>query len=83
MPLQPDVTQRGIARIDDPAPGPGFVSGHHVRRLIGSDNPAFSDPFLLMGEDWMPHGAYAVHPHRGIGTVTVSFRPVMRWYSRI
>jgi quercetin 2,3-dioxygenase len=70
MTSQSQSTQRGVARIDDPETTPGFVSGHRVRRLIGSDDPAFSDPFLLMGEDWMPHGAYSVHPHRGMETLT-------------
>jgi len=45
-------------------------SGHRARRLIDSDDPGFADPFLLMAEDWMPRGAFAVHPHRGIETVT-------------
>jgi quercetin 2,3-dioxygenase len=70
MARHPVISQRGIARVDEPEQGPGFVAGHRVRRLIGSEDPAFSDPFLLMGEDWMPHGAYSVHPHRGIETVT-------------
>ena len=48
MTSQPQVHQRGVARIDDPAATPGYVSGHRVRRLIGSDDHAFSDPFLLM-----------------------------------
>ncbi len=48
----------------------GGVPDHRVRRLIDSDDPAFTDPFLIMGEDWMPRGAYAVHPHRGMETVT-------------
>lgn len=48
----------------------GGVPDHRVRRLIDADDPVFTDPFLIMGEDWMPHGAYAVHPHRGMETVT-------------
>lgn len=70
MAPQPEIAQRSVARVDEPASGPGFVAGHLVRRLIDGDDAAFSDPFLLMGEDWMPHGAYSVHPHRGIETVT-------------
>ena len=62
--------ERGVARIVDPAPSLGGMPGHKARRLIDSDDPSFADPFLLMAEDWMPHGTFAVHPHRGIETVT-------------
>ena len=37
----------------------------------GGENPAFSDPFLLMAEDWVPRDAFSQHPHRGIETVTL------------
>lgn len=62
--------QREVARVYDPAPTLAGTPGHTVRRLIGSNEAASADPFLLMAEDWMPHGAFAVHPHRGIETVT-------------
>jgi redox-sensitive bicupin YhaK (pirin superfamily) len=62
--------ERKIARISDPAPSRGGTAGHRARRLIDSAEAAFADPFLLMAEDWMPRGAFAVHPHRGIETVT-------------
>jgi len=62
---------REVVRLDDPATGPGQVAGHRARRLIDGRDPVFTDPFLLMAEDWMPHGAFPLHPHRGIETVTV------------
>ena len=37
----------------------GRVAGHRARRLIGGENPAFSDPFLLMAEDWVPRDAFS------------------------
>jgi redox-sensitive bicupin YhaK (pirin superfamily) len=46
------------------------MDGHCARRLIDGDDAAFSDPFLIMAEDWMPRGSFALHPHRGIETVT-------------
>jgi redox-sensitive bicupin YhaK (pirin superfamily) len=46
------------------------MDGHRARRLIDGDDAAFSDPFLIMAEDWMPRGSFALHPHRGIETVT-------------
>ncbi len=64
------IFERKIARISDPAPSRGAAVGHRARRLIDSDDAAFADPFLLMAEDWVPRGAFALHPHRGIETVT-------------
>lgn len=65
------LAQREIARIDNPEAVAGHMTGHRARRLIDGSNSAFSDPFLLMAEDWMPHGAFALHPHRGMETVTL------------
>jgi redox-sensitive bicupin YhaK (pirin superfamily) len=62
--------ERKIARISDPALSRGGTAGHRARRLIDSEEAAFADPFLLMAEDWVPRGAFALHPHRGIETVT-------------
>jgi len=72
--------ERGIARIADPAVSLVGRSGHRARRLIDSDDPGFADPFLLMAEDWMPHGAFAVHPHRGIETVTFVIKGTVEHY---
>jgi redox-sensitive bicupin YhaK (pirin superfamily) len=65
-----DVYIRRIARIDNPAAERGLVPGHRARRLIAGDEPDFTDPFVLMAEDWMPRDAFGIHPHRGIETVT-------------
>jgi len=72
--------ERGVARIADPAASLAGTPGHKARRLIDSDDPAFADPFLLMAEDWMPHGAFAVHPHRGIETVTFVIEGTVEHY---
>ena len=61
---------REVTRIDDPKASPGHVVGHWARRLIDGRNPIFTDPFVVMAEDWMPRGAFPRHPHRGIETVT-------------
>ena len=62
---------REVALIANPEFEAGRVAGHRARRLIGGENPAFSDPFLLMAEDWVPRDAFSQHPHRGIETVTL------------
>jgi redox-sensitive bicupin YhaK (pirin superfamily) len=61
---------REVSRINDPKPVRGYVAAHLARRLIDGQEPAFTDPFLVMAEDWMPRGAFPLHPHRGIETVT-------------
>lgn len=64
------VFTREVARIDRAAEVAGNMTGHRARRLIDASDPAFTDPFLVMAEDWMPRGAFPRHPHRGIETVT-------------
>ena len=53
---------RELARIDDPPFVSGQVAGHRARRLIDAPDAAFSDPFVLMAEDWTSQGAFAFHP---------------------
>ena len=53
----------------DPEFGAGRVARHRARRLSDGGNPAFSDPFLVMAEDWAPRDAFSRQPHRGIETV--------------
>ena len=62
---------REVALIANPEFEAGPAAGHRARRLIDGGNPGFSDPFLLMAEDWVPRDAFSRHPHRGIETVTL------------
>lgn len=61
---------REVARLDSPPVQDGIGPGHKVRRLIPPADFAFSDPFLLLMEDWFPLGVFGRHPHRGFETVT-------------
>lgn len=46
-------------------------SQNHTAGLIVEFNQwKEQDPFLLMAEDFFPKGAFGLHPHRGIETVT-------------
>ncbi|HTM82218.1 pirin family protein [Asticcacaulis sp.] len=72
--------ERGVARISDPATSLTGMPGYKGRRLIDAGDPDFADPFLLMSEDWVPYGAFAVHPHRGIETVTFVIEGVLEHY---
>jgi redox-sensitive bicupin YhaK (pirin superfamily) len=38
--------------------------------IIGPDNPARTDPFLVLSEDWFSSPGFEWHPHRGVETVT-------------
>ena len=48
---------REVSRIDSPKVEPGHAAGHKARRLIDAVDSAFTDPFLVMAEDWTPRGA--------------------------
>ena len=39
--------------------------------LIPPVNPALTDPFLLLSEDWFSAPGFEWHPHRGVETVTL------------
>jgi quercetin 2,3-dioxygenase len=68
--MNTDAVQRGVERIDEPPMQPGMSPPHRVRQLVAPGNWDATDPFLLLMEDWFPHGAFDWHPHRGIETVT-------------
>lgn len=38
--------------------------------IFGPEDPALTDPFLILGEDWVSSPGFEWHPHRGIETVT-------------
>jgi redox-sensitive bicupin YhaK (pirin superfamily) len=38
--------------------------------VIAPDEPALTDPFLLLSEDWFSAPGFEWHPHRGLETVT-------------
>jgi len=70
MKIDKPVLRREVTRIDNPPVLAGHVVGHTLRRLIDGRHTAFTDPFVLLAEDWMPRGAFPPHPHRGMETVT-------------
>jgi redox-sensitive bicupin YhaK (pirin superfamily) len=39
--------------------------------VFAPNDPALTDPFLLMAEDWFSTPGFEWHPHRGLETVTV------------
>jgi redox-sensitive bicupin YhaK (pirin superfamily) len=71
------VFRREVARLDDAETKPGRVPGHRARHILDGREAAFTDPFLVLAEDWMPRGAFPIHPHRGIETVTLVLEGVI------
>jgi quercetin 2,3-dioxygenase len=39
--------------------------------VIVPDDPALTDPFLVLAEDWFSKPGFSWHPHRGLETVTL------------
>lgn len=66
---QNDIFARGISRKWN-APIGKNSSTHQVRLLLEPGNWEEFDPFLILAEDWFQRGTFALHPHRGIETVT-------------
>ncbi|QYB00682.1 pirin family protein (plasmid) [Rhodococcus sp. USK10] len=60
---------RRIAHVDDPALIKDSPQ-HVARAMIPAGNWVRHDPFLLMMEDDFGIGAFGMHPHRGIETIT-------------
>lgn len=63
--------RRTIARINDRIHlgADSQVDDRNV--LIPPVNPALTDPFLLLSEDWFSAPGFEWHPHRGLETVTL------------
>lgn len=63
--------RRVVARVEDKVylgPDPQ-VDDRYV--AIAPTNPAATDPFLLLSEDWFSMPGFEWHPHRGLETVTL------------
>jgi redox-sensitive bicupin YhaK (pirin superfamily) len=70
------VLQRRIARrVTTPPLAPGFIGpGHLAAQVIGQEDFALSDPFILLMDDHLDIGERPIggaHPHAGFETVTL------------
>ncbi|WP_327365172.1 pirin family protein [Streptomyces sp. NBC_01217] len=45
--------------------------------VFDPQNPALTDPFLLLAEDWFSSRGFEWHPHRGVETVTTVVNGVL------
>src|SRR5215207_1437866 len=73
-------TTRDVARVDRPEIRRGMNDSHRVRPLVEPGEWAWTDPFLLLMEDWFPEGVFDKHPHRGIETVTLVLDGIIEHY---
>lgn len=71
MTHQPNTVSRTVDRVEDKVhTGPDSqVDDRQV--VIMPTNPAATDPFLLLSEDWFSTTGFEWHPHRGLETVTL------------
>ena len=66
-----NTTRRTIVRVEDKIHlgADSQVDDRNV--IITPMNPALTDPFLLLAEDWFSTSGFEWHPHRGLETVTL------------
>jgi redox-sensitive bicupin YhaK (pirin superfamily) len=66
-----DVTRRSIVRIEQKMHLGADAQVDDRNAIIVPSNPALTDPFLLLAEDWLSTSGFEWHPHRGLETVTL------------
>lgn len=63
--------RRTVARVEDKIHFGADTQVDDRNVLITPMNPALTDPFLLLSEDWFSTTGFEWHPHRGLETVTL------------
>jgi quercetin 2,3-dioxygenase len=63
--------RRTVARVEDKIHFGADSQVDDRNVLITPVNPALTDPFLLLSEDWFSTTGFEWHPHRGLETVTL------------
>ncbi len=62
--------ERRVERVDGPFPAHATEQVDRNIVLVHFDEKHFTDPFLLLSEDWFSRVGFEWHPHRGFETVT-------------
>jgi len=70
-------TRRTIVRVEDKIHFGADSQVDDRNVIITPLNPALSDPFLLLAEDWFSASGFQWHPHRGLETVTLVLNGVL------
>jgi len=63
--------ERAVARVEDKIHFGADSQVDDRNVVITPMNPALTDPFLLLSEDWFSAPGFDWHPHRGLETVTL------------
>ena len=63
--------RRTVARVEDKIHFGADSQVDDRNVVITPMNPALTDPFLLLSEDWFSTPGFEWHPHRGLETVTL------------
>jgi redox-sensitive bicupin YhaK (pirin superfamily) len=63
--------RRTVVRVEDRIPFGGDAQVDDRNVIITPMDPAATDPFLLLSEDWFSTPGFEWHPHRGLETVTL------------
>ena len=63
--------RRRVARVDAKVHLGGDQQVDDRNGIIMPGQPALTDPFILLAEDWFSSNGFDWHPHRGIETVTL------------
>jgi redox-sensitive bicupin YhaK (pirin superfamily) len=66
-----NTTRRTIVRVEDKIHLGADSQVDDRNAIISPMNPALTDPFLLLAEDWFSTSGFEWHPHRGLETVTL------------
>ncbi len=70
MSIQPTGPARTVARVTDKLRLGPDAQVDDKAMIITPQDPALTDPFLMMAEDWFSEPGFEWHPHRGLETVT-------------
>jgi len=65
------ITPRRVDRVDDRVRLGADAQVDDKAIVITPQDPARTDPFLVLAEDWFSSPGFEWHPHRGIETVTM------------
>jgi quercetin 2,3-dioxygenase len=71
MPTPDSTARRTVARVENKIHFGADSQVDDRNVLITPMNPALTDPFLLLSEDWFSTTGFEWHPHRGLETVTL------------
>jgi quercetin 2,3-dioxygenase len=65
------IARRTVVRVEDKIPFGADSQVDDRNVVITPMNPALTDPFILLSEDWFSTTGFEWHPHRGLETVTL------------